>query len=945
MSPFWIQTSVFVAIAGLSHAQSSAVLGRADAEFAAALLRGGYPDLAEQLCGLLETQGDLPPEEAAGVKALHLDLRLDLALREADLYQRKELLTRILEAKEDLVRQYAGRKVAEETSASLPDVYQKLGETISRAIQAEKDPGLIQQLQKEGGDVFEAAEAKLEARIAELKGLLADATTPNPKLEEALVTASYNLPRTRYFHSLLYGASDTLTRDVHLDAAIAGFMDFNLDYADTIFGIEALVYEGLCYKEKGEWEDALTAFDDVIYLRDNYEQDARGVYPLDPILADLISWAVLQKVTLLLERNLTAEALEEGKVFLETTPDVDQTRHGLAVRAQMARAHLKAGDIRAAGAQADAIVAADPRGPWGAEGRAIQGQLLQSGGSIDPSNVLQIAQTLYQQGEVEQSLRIARQAISAANKDSKAAGAGVDAWLFVGSVYLAREWEHEAAAAFDAAIEQFGSHERVPEAVYQSMRVYSRLQKAEKKKYYQQRAEERQKQLATKFAAHPRAWEAQLFEADQLVAEGQHVAAAELYGRVQPSAPSYLLAQYKAGESYFLHALELFKTEATQAEGRTFAGQAEALMKKALAEADKSADETLDPEKKPRLESVGLQARASLAQLYLRPEYAKYAEVIPLLAGADERYASNADAIAGFWRFRIEALRAQGQYEEAIGLLEALIKRDPESRSIGIAAGNLARELDQRSDQLLAENKAREAEEMRKKAANFYAISGRALLKAEPLNVPLVEQTANRLFALGLIANQVPDTRQTFVGWEASKNRETASWTLAAELLEKALAAQPGYRMEVTLGRTLGFLGEFQRAADVLGALFDREVVYDAEKNRLNTRALNSKPELLYAYFEYGVAEHLVGAPAHDTDRLRRAQTILSTMGRTLDANGQNWWYAKYYEIRNFAAGGNYTDACFALNDLDRTTSGFGKEYGLDDDFAQLKSEIQSRCK
>ncbi|MBL8861844.1 MAG: tetratricopeptide repeat protein [Planctomycetes bacterium] len=947
MSPRWIRASVFAAFAGLAHAQSPAVLGRNDADFASALLRGGYTDLAERLCTLLQTQGNLPPEEAIGVKALHLDLRLDLALRESDLFKRKELLTRILEEKEDIVRQYSGRKVAEETSSTLPEVYQKLGETISRAIQAEKDTGLIMQLQKEGGDVFKAAEAKLEARIKELNDLIAESTTTNPKLEEALTTARYNLPRTRYFHALLYGKSDTTTRDVHLNEAIAGFQEFGLDYGDTIFGYEGLIYEGLCYKEQENWDDAFQAFDDAINLRDQFTLDSKGVYSdMGAIVADLVSWAVLQKVTLQLERGLTNPAIAEAKTFLDTTPDVDLTRHGLAVRAQLAGAYLKAGDTRNAGAQADRIVAADPRGPWGAEGRRIQGQLLQAGGAMDPANVLQIAQTLIGQGEVEQGLRIAQRAIEAASKDSKSAGVGVDAWLLIGSTYLSREMVHEATVAFDAAVDRFGNDEKAAEAVFQSMRAYTRLQRDEKKNYYKSRAEERQRQLATKFASHPRAWEAQLFEADQLAAEGKHVEAAEQYGRVQPSAPSYLLAQAKAGESYFLHAFELFKNEARKGEGKTFSGQAEALLKKAMAEADKEHDATLDLARKTSLSGIGRLARLRLAQLYLHKDVGRAAEVVPLLEGADERFSASPEVVAQFWSFRIEALRELGRYDEAIALLEALIRRDPDSRAIGTAAGNLARALDARSDELRdKEKKPREADEMRKRAANFYAVAGRALLKVEPLNVRAVEDTAGRLFTLGLIVNEVPESQEMFIGWDPRKTKDPANWNLAAELLTKALQAQPGYKMEILLGRTHGFLGRYEEAANVLGALFDREEIYDAQKKTINRRVQQSKPDLLYAWFEYGVAEHFVAAKSQDLDRFRRAQVILSTMARNLTPNTANWWQAKYHEVANFASSGNYVDACFALNDLDRTTSGFGQEFGLDGAFARLREELKDRCK
>src|SRR5690606_28475423 len=125
-----------------------------------------------------------------------------------------------------------------------------------------------------------------------------------------------------------------------------------------------------------------------------------------------------------------------------------------------------------------------------------------------------------------------------------------------------------------------------------------------------------------------------------------------------------------------------------------------------------------------------------------------------------------------------------------------------------------------------------------------------------------------------------------------------------------------GYKMEVTLGRTHGFLGNYERAAAVLGALFDREPIYDDKKKTLNRKALQSKPELLFAYFEYGVAEHYVASESQDADRFRRAQLILSTMGRNLDPNSRNWWHAKYFEVANLAASGSYTDACFLMNDI-----------------------------
>ncbi len=958
MSASRIAACIFVATSaftgGVARAQSAAVLGRSDADFAQALLSNGYTDLAEKLCTLLQSQGNLPPEEAASVKALHLDLRLDLAMREADLIKRKDLLATILQEKEDIVRSYAGRKVAQDTAATLPDVYQRLGETISRAIQAEKDPGLIAQLQKEGADIFKAAEEKLEGRIADLKDAISESTTAQPKLENELIAALFNLPKTRYYHALLFGKSDTTSRDVHLDQAILGFQEFQLDYGDTLFGYQALVYEGLAHKEKEAWKDAENAFDDAIGLREGYDLDSKGVYAqMGPYEADLVSWAVLQKVLMLTERNRVPEAIAESRNYFDTTPTPDEARYGLGLRAALADAYLKAGDMKAAADQADKLVEADPRGPWGATGREIQGRLLQSGGPVDPEKVLRIAQTLLERGDSEQAVRVAHQAIAAIGKDPKMASVGVEAWLLIGTTFLGRQWEHEAALAFDASEERFGAGvertpvaERAAEAIYQSMRIYSRLAKAEKKTFYATRAADRQKTLSSKYANTQRGEEGAMFEGQALADEEKYVEAAEFYGRVPPTAPTYLEAQFRAGESYFFHVANLFKADPKSPEGKTFGQQAETLMKKAMSEADLAYGKTMDLSAKARFDSIGRRARIRLAELYLTTGIDRPAEVMSLLDSVDERFPQDA---ARFWGFRIAALRKQGKLDEAITLLDALTVKDPDSKAIGPAAGNLARALDERADELRdKEKKPKEAEALRRKAATFYASEGRGLLLADPIKVSAVELTAGRLFTLGLIANEVPESQQTFVGWDPAKNKETANWTLCADLLTRALEVQPGYLMQVTAARAHGFLGDYKRAADVLGALFDAEPIYDTTKKALNRKLLKSKPELFNSYLEWGVAEHLVAQKDQDADRFRRAQVILTAMTKNLDPMSRNWWYVKYYEIANMYASGAYGDACFGINDLERTTDsakGLGQEFGLNDEFAQLKDQLKDKCK
>ena len=232
----WLALSSTVALAPPAAAQSPTVLGREDAAFARGLYRHNWADLAEKLCDLIEKRGNLTPEANVGVKALHLDLRLDLAGKEPDLIKRKDLIRQILEQKEDLVHQYPAMKEAQEAANTLPDAYRTLGETITMAIQKEKDVKKVAALQGEGQQIYSKAEDQLRAQMEEL-----EQDHSAPEQERQYMIALYNLPRTLYFHSLLYPAGEWKKKDL-LEKAAVGFQQFGLAYNDRILYFEGLIY-------------------------------------------------------------------------------------------------------------------------------------------------------------------------------------------------------------------------------------------------------------------------------------------------------------------------------------------------------------------------------------------------------------------------------------------------------------------------------------------------------------------------------------------------------------------------------------------------------------------------------------------------------------------------------------------------------------------------------
>jgi tetratricopeptide (TPR) repeat protein len=929
-------------LAPSARAQSVAVLGKADAAFARRLYDARYADLAEKLCNLLEKSGKVSPDEIVGVKALHLDLRLDLTRTEPDLLKRKDLIQAVLKEKEDLVKTYRDQKEAIECNNTLPDVYRVLGETISAAILKEKDQAKIVQLQEEGQRSYAQAEERIKQRIETLKDNHAD-----PKLEDQYVAALYNLPRTYYFHSLLYPAGE-FRKGQLLESAILGFQAFGLDYSDRAYNYEGMIYSGLAYKDLGKFDDAIQSFDDAINLRTLYEpKDAKGMYTLDVAAADIVSEAALQKVLFLTSKPDLPAAIAAAKDYVGTINGALEAKQGLAVLAALAKAQLAAGDAKGAQESAQKLVENDDRGPWGAVGRDIQGQLLSGagGGSTGAADMLKISSALADKGSFERAEQICRQAIQAAHGQEKEANVGCDGYLLLGSIYVRRGWFNEGALAFDAGAERYPNGEKAPELVYQALQLYLRLNAEDKRPFYKKRIDERMKTLVQRYPNHPRAAYAQLADGNQLEGEGKFVAAADAYLKVQPGAQSYLEAQFLAGNAYFLQARKLLLVDKKPDEAKPFVAQAETLLKKAIKDIEAAREGTMDLEAQSRLEKSGFFARAALARMYLTSGIDRAGDVQGVLAGVEEKYGSDPARISEAWGLRIEALEKLGKLDEAQKQLEGLMTKDPNSRAIGPAAGRVARALDAQSEKLRAQKKVKEADEMQKTAANYYSISGRALLKGESARSSTeLEQIATRLYILGLTANNVPETQTSFVGWPQKSARDTSLWQQAADLFEAALKISPSDQTQINLGRVYGFLGRWAEAATVYAQIFDQYQLFDRDSKRLNQELLRSKKDLLQAYLEWGVCEQSAAKKDSDQERYTRAGSILDNLANNLPPDSKLWWQAKYHQIENRVDRGDYEGAGTLFRDVERKTAPpVGSAGGLADEFKALGDRISKK--
>lgn len=942
MNVRWIACPLFLAASGSALAQSPAVLGKDDAAFARALYRAGFTDLAEKLVTAIEKSGKKGSDaEMMNLKSLHLDLRIDLTRNEADLAKRKEAIKAILQEKEEFVRQYRGTKEGEEVANSLPDTYRVLGETLSAMLQKESNIAEVAKLQGEGHEIYTRAEDALRQRIAQLEPRKDD-----PAAEPQYIAARYNLPRTLYFHALLYPDGEWKKKDL-LEKAIKAFQEFGLDYGDRDLNYEGIIYQALCLKDLGQPQEAVSVLDEAIRLGEAFDVDAAtGMYQMPGVAADIVSSAVLQKVLLQTELKDYPGAVETAKKFFKTTPAALESRQGLAVLAAQAEAQILATDTKGANETAQQLVQADDRGPWGAKGREIQSRLLNQGGggSIGAADTLKIAQSMWTRGDIVNAMRISHQAIESARGSKDEATIAVDAYLFLGSMYAARNWNHEASIAFDTAAEKYPKADKAPEALYQAMQAYLRLNAEEKRPYYKKRVEERMKALSSRYPSHPRAAGVQLVEGQQVESDGDYVKAAELYLKVTPGSPSFQEAQFRAGNAYFLQARKLY-SENKGEDAKQYVAQAETLLKKARADFDAALTSTMDLQAQSRLENLAFGARTTLANLYLIDGVGRVAEVLPTLEDVESHF-NDDDKIASTWGLRIQALNKQGKTDDATKLLDSLIKKDPESRAIAAAAGLVARELDAQAIKLRDKGNTKDADTKQRQAAMYYQRSAESILKASVVRPNQVEELAMRLFTLGLEFNGVPAGQETFAGWTKKKTKEPQLWESSAKLFRAALDVSPSQKSTMYLARIHGFLGDWGKAADEYGALFDVVPLFDRVQGQLDPKVRRDNPSLVDAFLEWGIALHNAGSEENDADRLALAKPIFDVLCKPngLAPNSRSWWYAKYHQIKLLVDQGKYEDAEIVMRDVTRTTQTLGGDDAeLKQQFNELKDGLSKK--
>ncbi len=928
--------------------QSQAVLGRDNAEFARKLFERRQPEMAEDLCTVIEaadSEGASGGLELIAVKLLRIELRLDRAARLPEVKARKDEINSVLADMAAFVSDYPRTTQAEEARNLRPDVLRQLGEALTAALQEEKDPAVVATLREEGKQAFGEAVKALGDRIEQFKD---DRSDPDADLQYAdrqHMLACYNLARTYYFFALLFSEDDPERQKLLRKAKVA-FEDFGLDYYDQLLNFQGMVYQGMCSKELGKSEDALQVLDEAIALRETYGELEDGTFDAPPEAVDIVCSAVLQKVLLLSELGQHAEAVAAAKDYFQRVPDALYALNGLAVLAAQADAELAARDTAGASASATQLTDLDPEGRWGTRGRGILGKLVAgagAGASLSPEHMIKVAETMIGKGDLSQALDVLSRARELSRGTPAEADTGSASYFLTGAAFSGRRQWHEASLAFDLAHELYPTGATACEALWRAARCYQVLNAEERQPYFRKRYEDRLSKLASQCPKHPSAAQAQFIEGQALEDEQNYPEAVKVFDRIPAGSQAYEEGQFRAANALFLQARALL-AKGNADEGKKHLADIEARLKKLRGDIAQALQRNLDAEVQSRLRGLSFASRATLAQIYLLGEVGRAAEVEPLMEGVEQEYAGDAEKLGEAWNLRIQALIAQGQLDQARSRLDALRFNDPDGPGVDKAGGVLARALDRAAVELFEKDPgSTQADELWRQAAQYYLLSLRAQLDGrESLRPDAVDVVATRLYVYGMHFNGVPESCDTFVGWEGGAPKEPQFWEQAASMHEALYKVSPSYKPLIGLGRNLGFLGRWKETVDVYARTFDQENLIDHSTQRFDPSVVAAKPLLVWAYMEWGVAEHMLALAEQSEERFRRAFEIFERVAANTQSSDRLWWQARYYQLRSLVDRGLYGDAKIMVNNIERTTQDFDQgQFGYKERFLAIKAKLK----
>ncbi|HLY10962.1 MAG TPA: hypothetical protein VKW04_16800 [Planctomycetota bacterium] len=599
---------MILSIAGLLLALTPGT-DRSEIDLVSALARRGWIDLADELCGRIESLpgASIPLAEVASARAR---LAPDPAAAVRELDGAVARLSRTLTPDE---RGMAGLLLTQKARL--------LGDT------------------PEGVKAWQEAEAFYEKSIAALK-----AEPDGQAVEEALLDARLELPKAIAARARLV-AGDAGLRKTLLDRAITLLLEFQFDTGTRPITFEAVFEEGRARADVKDYARAERCFRSVLALRP--KGSGQGTYI--PALQDGAFLWLLRTQTLAGEGKETIAAAD---VYLKV-PGRARTVMGLGVQLAKAEAMAAGGDAAGAIVLAQAIARADPNGAAGGAARDRIRDWTRDGGAT-AEQLLLIADGLMDRGLYRDALVDLRRSVEVCTDAADRAKHEPLASFKRGECFRALKREGEASLAFQDVFRKYPKHELAQRAGFEAVRALIRSAASTRDRRDEEQQEALLRDIEERGLQGPFADYFTFLRAEILERQGKWKPAAELYEKVGEGCEVYVEALVSAG-----HCRR--RDVESKGDPHQLSG-AETLLRRAAGRLEKAPQ--------PRLMAV---AQFELAMILLHDSVHRPKEALNFIVGCAALLPADSEMLPRLGEMEIRARLATGDLAGASARLDQLL--------------------------------------------------------------------------------------------------------------------------------------------------------------------------------------------------------------------------------------------------------------------------------
>ncbi len=924
---------------------SPLAIARDDVDFARALARGGYLELAEEVCASIEKDSRFTADDRAGIPFIKSEIRLVQAELETDMTKSGDLIKEAIGLLEKFVKDTKDAKLAADAQTTMGWIRMKQAQLITEALKTETDAETVAGMRKQALGLYQEVEKAHRDQIKRLKA--AESTADNVS---ALIDSIIELGRTTLEHGKLPGVDDAEKKKLLTDN-INMLEEFEFDYGDRPVAFEAMRIEGLCFQEMGQMDKAEGKLRLAAGLRERLAE--AGIEPND-YHRNVMRGGVLALVRMLIKAGRHKEAVTAADAAFKEDKDLANVEPGMVLALEKAQALFESGDSAGANAVAKKIMDKDPNGRWAGVARDKVKSWISAGRGkmkIPPDQLLSAAEASMDREQWHDALAGLRECIEACTTDAEREKFVAGSWYKMGQIHLVLNRKYEAAAAFETVYLAWPKNVLAAKACFDAARCYAGEFNASGDPTDEKRKDDLLKALHTGWPDHPAAFNVPYMEGEKLETAKEFKKAAESYLTVKEQAEAYEASLVRAGYCFFTAAASAYsktkKDDAAKAEAAAEMKKAEQVLTKFLTRYKDNSLVPSDPELQKIRTGLSFIAANQLALVYIHETVGRAKDCLVLIEEAIKALAPDDERNSKLWSLKIQAFLALGELDKAIAVLDEMFERFPDGGAIAQASKSVAVRL---HEVAMTRIDKKESEDLiltdLKRLAKYYT----KWLDQGPsaglrISMNDVVSVADTLYLVAKRVNGLDETQVSFLDLKGKTLAEPqyfrdAAFVHAMLVEGKAgkLADKDRLNLVIRLARCYGFIAIDQPGWDKAKQMYSESVkTYGLvdENDNLKAEVLSQFPALLAVYLELGSVFLEIGRMGSKF-QFDNAVTVFANVSKVTPPGSEPWWICKYMTLNlHFLRGKG--------NDFDMAKIGMENTERNNPDFVGAPPEIKTK--